>query len=138
MRVIHFTQGAGDSLWGRGVSGVSFVPLLESGAATHVGCLHLSRGAVLDETALESTYALLIVQGKATLRDPCCITLSGGVGIVIQPGEHFRLDSSRGAIILLVECADLEVTEIAVSTPQRITGQRWPGEEMGSEDDDSK
>jgi hypothetical protein len=136
MRVIHFTQGAGDSLWGNGSRGVSFVPLLEGDAATYVGCLHLSSGAVLDETALESTYALLIVQGRATLRDPCCIRLSGGMGIVMQPGERFRLDSSCGAIILLVECPDLEATEIAISTPQRIMGQRWPGEEMGSERDD--
>ena len=41
MKVIHFTEGAGDPLWGRALSGVGFVPLLEGEGITHVGCMHL-------------------------------------------------------------------------------------------------
>ena len=84
MKVIHFTEGAGDPLWGRALSGVGFVPLLEGEGITHVGCMHLSTDAVLDEPALEQPCALLIVYGNATLLAPCRIELLAGTGIVLD------------------------------------------------------
>lgn len=128
MRVIHFTVGAGDPLWGAGVSGVDFVPMLTGDSAFQLGCLHLSKGAVSNRPAPEHACALLVVQGLATLLDPCRIDLSGGMGIVVQRGEGIRLESRDGAVLLVLECAELEATEVAISTPERISGQRWPGE----------
>jgi len=128
MRVIHFTVGAGDPLWGTGASGVDFVPMLTGDSAFQVGCLHLEKGAVADRLAPEHSCALLVVQGTATLLDPDRIDLSGGMGIVVQRGENIRMESRGGAVLLIVESVGLEATEVAISTPDRISGQRWPGE----------
>ena len=128
MRVIHFTEGACDPLWGAKQPGVGFAPLLEGEGPTQIGCLHLSSGAAFDKAALENACALLIIQGKVVLREPCWLRLGGGVGIVMERGERFRLESEQRAVVLLVESRGLEATEIAISTPERIAGQRWGDE----------
>jgi len=128
MRVIHFTVGAGDPLWGAGARGVDFVPMLTGDSAFQLGCLHLEKGAMSNRPAPEHACALLVVQGTATLLDPCRIDLIGGMGIALQRGENIRMESRGGAVLLIVESAGLEATEVAISTPDRISGQRWPGE----------
>jgi hypothetical protein len=45
--------------------------------------------------------------------------------------ERYRLRSDTGAIVVVVESERLESTERGRSTPERIIGQRWPGESVG-------
>ena len=50
------------------------------------------------------------------------------MGIVLGTGERYSLESSKGAILIIVEAKQLSPTREGISTPQRIMGQRWPGE----------
>jgi hypothetical protein len=128
MKVIHFTAGAGDALWGHGNRKVGFVPLLQTGAGAHVGCIHLEKNSHWPEQCFENECALLVIQGKAVVWTHCRLDMSAGVGIAFEPHERFSVDSEEGAILLLMECKGLEATEVAISTPARIMGQKWPGE----------
>jgi hypothetical protein len=50
------------------------------------------------------------------------------MGLVTKAGELDKLQSDGGGIVLLIESDTLEATESAISTPERIMGQFWPGE----------
>jgi hypothetical protein len=129
MQVMHFTAGAGDPLWDPRSRGVGFVPIAQNDAGTHIACLHLSTGAKLDRRSLPCEGALLVIQGEAAVTtDVCRLDLLAGVGIALKAREWFCAESKEGAVLLLIECRGLEATDIAVSTPDRIRGQRWPGE----------
>ena len=128
MQFIHFTEGAGDPLWGSGSRNVWFVPLAQSDEGTHVSCLHLAKGAMLNSLSLPSESAVLVIQGRASIfTDHSRLDCSGGVGAMLKAHERLRIESEEGAIVRLIECRGLEATDIAISTPQRIAGQTWPG-----------
>jgi hypothetical protein len=79
---------------------------------------------------------LLIVQGDLVFEssEPSCrLELSAGVGVVLEAGEQVGLVSRKGAILILVQGPALEAHECGVSTPQRIAGQRWPGESLAGD-----
>jgi len=42
--------------------------------------------------------------------------------------KRYTLESEQGAILLVVEAQELKATRQGISTPQRIAGQRWPGD----------
>jgi hypothetical protein len=73
--------------------------------------------------------ALLIVSGKVgvLLDAGDRASLSGGMGAVIEAGQHYAPQSETGAIAITVQSPRLQATAQAVSTPERIMGQRWPG-----------
>jgi hypothetical protein len=81
---------------------------------------------------MSQACVLLIVQGElvfeweTTMR----LELAAGVGVVVNAGEECALASRDGAIVIFVQANDLEAHDCGVSTPQRIMGQRWPGEAM--------
>ena len=131
MRVIHFTHGATDSLDGSfRALGVTSVSLAEAAGDTHVTCLHFVPGGKVRAPPVTHDSALLIVSGKVSVLldagDPA--SLSAGMGVVIEAGQHYVLDSPTGAIAITVHSPRLQATAQAVSTPERIMGQRWPGE----------
>ena len=131
MRVIHFTHGATDSLDARfRALGVTSVSLAEAAGDTHVTCLHFVPGGKVLAPPVTHDSTLLIVSGKVSvlLDAGDRASLSGGMGVVIEAGQHYVLDSPTGAIAITVHSPRLQTTAQAVSTPERIMGQRWPGE----------
>ena len=50
------------------------------------------------------------------------------LGVVIKSRQHHSLHSPTGAVAIAVESGRLQATQEAISTPERIMGQRWPGE----------
>jgi hypothetical protein len=130
LRVIHFTAGATDSLLASNARGAQFVPLADGVGDAHIGCLRLAAGGRVPSLPMSQACVLLIVQGElvfewgTTMR----LELSAGVGVVLNAGEQCALVSRDGAILILVQSNDLEAHDCGISTPQRIMGQRWPGE----------
>jgi hypothetical protein len=131
MRVIHFTEGATDLMWGSRSKGTRFVPLADGEGDTHVSCLHLMRGCNGCEPPVTHDSALLIVHGRVTVipsETHARIDLSAGVGFVVSAAECYSLETQEGAIVIVIESQRLEATECGISTPARIAGQRWPGQ----------
>ena len=131
MRVINFTEGATDFVLGRNAHRVRSVPLLRGDGFSNITCLHLLPGSTFTSPPAEQHYALLIVSGRvmAVFFDTGAhINFYGGMGMVLSPGERYTLESRKGAILIAVEAKQLNPTREGISTPQRIMGQRWPGE----------
>ena len=130
MQIIHFTEGATDGLEGFQASDVRSVPLADGSGDTHLTCLHLSPKAYILDPPITHSHALLVVSGRVTVLfvNDGRAFLSAGVGVVIDAGDRYSIESETGAIIIAVECKELTPTERAISTPERIMGQRWPGE----------
>jgi hypothetical protein len=128
MQVIHFTEGATDLLWGFRAEGTRFVPLADGDGDVHVSCLHLLPGAFISEPPVTHDCAVLIVHGYVVVVGDCRLDLYAGVGFVVNAGERYSLESSEGAILIVAEPRSLEATSCGRSTPQRIMGQRWPGD----------
>ena len=132
MNVIHFTEGATDQLWGSRGRGARFVSLVEGNGDVHVTCLHLSPGAHISDLSATHDRAALVLHGKVVVHGGETgnrVVLSAGVGVVVSAGERFSIDSAERAIVLTMEAQWLEATLAGISTPARIEGQRWPGEE---------
>ena len=131
MRVIHFTHGATDSLNGSfRALGVTSVSLAEAAGDTQVTCLHFVPGGKVLAPPVTHDSALLIVSGKVDvlLDAGDRASLTGGMGVVIKSRQHYSLHSPTGAVAIAVESGRLQATQEAISTPERIMGQRWPGE----------
>ena len=131
MRVINFTEGATDFVLGRNAHRVRSVPLLRGDGFSNITCLHLLPGSTFTSPPAEQHYALLIISGRvmAVFFDTGGhINFYSGMGMVLGPGERYTLDSRKGAILIAVEAKQLSPTREGISTPQRIMGQRWPGE----------
>ena len=130
MQIIHFTEGATDELEGFQARDVRSVPLADGSGDTHLTCLHLSPKAYIWDPPITHSRALLVVSGRVTVifLNGGRAWLSGGVGVIIDAGDRYSVESEQGAIIIAVECKELTPTERAISTPERIMGQRWPGE----------
>lgn len=129
MQVIHFTAGATDPLVGS--HHVGCVPLLDTAGSAQLCCLHLKAGSRLPSLPAAGSHALLVLQAKvlASLDPPCRLEMSAGVGAVLEASERCALESARGAIALVVEASELEAHVCGISTPTRIAGARWPGED---------
>jgi hypothetical protein len=130
MQIIHFTEGATDGLEGFQARDVRSVPLVHGSGDTRLTCLHLSPKAYILDAPITDAHALLVVSGRVTVvfLDGGRAWLSGGMGVVIAAGDRYSIESEPGAIILAVECKEMAPTDRAISTPERIMGQRWPGE----------
>lgn len=131
MRVIHFTHGATDSLdRSFRALGVTSVWLAEAAGDTHVTCIHFVPGGKVLAPPATHDSALLIVSGNVNveLDSGANASLSAGMGVVLETGRHYSLQSPTGAIAIAVESQQLQATAAAISTPERIMGQRWPGE----------
>jgi hypothetical protein len=135
MKVIHFTHGATDALnAGFRAIGVGSVSLADGAGDTHVTCLHFVPGATILAPPVTHDSALLIVYGQVDVLPDAGgrASLSAGMGVVIEAGQHYSVKSQAGAAIAIaVESRRLQATAQAISTPERIMGQRWPGEESG-------
>ena len=132
MQVIHFTEGATDQLWGSRGRGARFVTLVEATGDVHVTCLHLSPGAYISDLSVTHDRSVLVIHGKVILRggEPeHRLDLSAGVGVIIPAGQRFSIDSTEKAIVMTLEAQWLDPSLAAISTPARIEGQGWPGEE---------
>jgi hypothetical protein len=142
VKVIHFTEGAADTIEDFEARGVRYVPLAsaqgEVGSSV-VSCFHLSAGARITETPCVHDCVLLVVQGRLTLWGidypdridlfPGRLDMSGGMGVVLNAGEPMRIESDEGAIVIAVEAPQLLATARGLSTPDRLWQQRWPGEQ---------
>jgi mannose-6-phosphate isomerase-like protein (cupin superfamily) len=132
VQVIHFTEGATDKLWGSLGRGARFVTLLEATGDVHVTCLHLSPGAHISDPSVTHDRAALVVYGKVAIHggEPeRRVDLHAGEGVIIPAGQRFSIDSAGKAIVLTVEAQWVEPALAGLSTPARIEGQSWPGEE---------
>lgn len=130
MQVIHFTAGATDPLIEPGVKGARFVQLARGSGEARLGCLHLAAGSGLPRRSMPQDAALLTVQGNITVvaDDGLRLDILSGVGIILSADEFFSLESSTGGVMLLVQCQNLGALESGISKPERIRGQKWPGE----------
>ena len=134
MKVIHFTEGAAEVFESSRVVLTKFVPLLQGSADTYVTCLHFLPGANVLELPTAQECALIVVSGSVmvhTFSPHASLELRAGVGVVIEEGEGYSLESREGAIVIAVNAERLKVSKEAVSTPERIMGQGWPGEAAG-------
>jgi hypothetical protein len=50
------------------------------------------------------------------------------MGCVFAKDERYTMHSESSAVVRIVEADKLEAEPRGISTPQRIAGQRWPGE----------
>jgi hypothetical protein len=141
VQVVHFTEGATDPVQGFRSHGVRVVTLADGAGAdeTYVSCLHFEPGGWISDPPAVRDSALLSVHGEATLMgldaDTRAVTgprleLSPGVGLILSADAGYRLHSDSGAIVLVVEAERLESTEKGRSTPERIMGATWPGEDQ--------
>jgi hypothetical protein len=133
LKIIHFTDGATDPLQAFRAQRAKFVPLADGAGDTHLSCLHLQPGATIEDPSTTHAAALLVVHGEFTFlgREPTCrIHCLPGMGCLIGAGERYALESKDGAIILIVEAELLEASAQGISSPERIAGQRWPGERL--------
>jgi hypothetical protein len=133
VQVIHFTEGATDPLEEIASHDARFVQLLAGSGENQLGCLHLGAGGNLARRSISRDCALLTVHGGITfIEDGTGLRLpvSGGMGVLLNANEYFALESDQGGIMLLVQCQHLRALESGISTPQRIMGQRWPGEDL--------
>ena len=130
MKVIHFTEGAADFFESSRVSLTKFVPLLQGTGDTYVTCLHLLPGAMMVELPTSQACALIVVSGfmtANTFEPNVSVELRAGVGVVIEEGEGYSLESREGAVVIAVNSEKLNVSKEALSTPERVMGQIWPG-----------
>jgi hypothetical protein len=134
MHLIHFVEGATDPIDDFDAEGVSYVPIAggPDDSDTKVSCFHLAPGAQIAEIPCFHDSALLVVHGRLIASGDCwggCgIEMSGGMGVVLGAGEAVRVESDEGAVVILVEAPRLIATSRGISRPERIMGQRWPGE----------
>jgi hypothetical protein len=131
MKVIHFTEGAAEFVESSRVSLTKFVPLLQGTGETYLTCLHLLPGAMLVELPTAQACALIVVSGfmtANTFEPTVSVELRAGVGVVIEEGEGYSLESREGAVVMAVNAERLNVSKEAVSTPERVMGQIWHGE----------
>lgn len=134
MHVANFTEGATDPLREFRAQRARFVPLADGDGDTHVSCLYLDAGAQISDPPSSHDCALLIVHGELIYSsEPTAPRLQAlaGMGLVIKAGERFTLESPKGAIVVLIESDLLAANERGISTPERIRGQRWPGDSDG-------
>jgi hypothetical protein len=137
---IHFTWGATYPL--DDGSGAMRVTLLEGAGETRVSCLHLPPGTITRQCLVTQPFGLLVVHGKVTLfkrfgvkiGDGLPFDLLAGVGEVLEMGQHYRVRTEGGAIVLMVECDHLKATREGISDPERIRGQLWPGPHVGAKE----
>lgn len=139
MQIIHFTEGATDWLEGFQAINVRSVPLADGSGETRLTCFHLYPKAYVFDPPTTHANVLLVVSGHVTVLflNGSRAWLSGGMGVVIDPDDRYSIESEHGAIIIAVECDELTPTRRAISTPERIMGQRWPGEHDGTNGADS-
>lgn len=130
MHVIHFTEGATDPLQAFGSQGVRFVPLADGCGDAHVSCLHMTPGATISAPPDTDDCLLLFLHGTAVFRADHgpMLELQAGVRLVLRAAEHYTLETQSGAVVLTIECDELAAHQRGISTPERIMGQRWPGE----------
>ena len=131
MQVIHFTRGAADQLDGFRAQRTALVNLADGEGASQISCLHLSPGAQILEPPATHDCALLLVHGRMTvtaINTGMRLALEAGVGVTVEAGERYTLESEMGAIVITIDAQHIEPTPAGISTPARIAGQRWPGE----------
>ena len=56
------------------------------------------------------------------------INIHAGMGIVVDAGEPYSFNSDRGAILLIIEAAELKPHARGISAPDRIAGATWPSD----------
>ena len=137
MKVIHFTEGAAEFFESSRVSLTKFVPLLQGAGDTYVTCLHLLPGAMMVELPTSQACALIVISGFMTVNtfEPnVSVELRAGVGVVIEEGEGYSLESREGGIVIAVNAERLNASKEAASTPERVMGQVWPGEKAAVPD----
>jgi hypothetical protein len=136
MRVIHFTHGATDPLESSGAEGAHFLPLADGQGDTHVSCVHLDPGAIVNAPSLTHAAALLIVHDRITITsergEPRNANIHAGMGVVVEREETYSFKSDSGAILLIVESQELTAHTRAISTPQRIAGATWTSDRAAS------
>jgi hypothetical protein len=124
------TQGDTDPLRQIRTIGAHFVPLADGTGDTHVSCLHLDAGGRITAPSITHAATLLVVHGVITILESAGaithINIHAGMGIVVDAGEPYSFNSERGAILLIVEAAELKPDPRGISTPQRIAGATWP------------
>jgi hypothetical protein len=132
VHLVHFTRGATNPIENFGARRVRFVPLArgESDRDPTVSCYHIGAGGRIAEVPSIHESALLVVHGYVTFSviNGGRANMSAGMGMVLNDGEHVRLESDTGAIIVAIESPTLDATAQGISSPERIFGQVWPGE----------
>jgi hypothetical protein len=135
MHIIHFTRAATYPLNSLGSSSAFFLPLADGQGDTHISCLHLDMNGKIEAPSITHAAALLVVHGRITIEPHdthARINIHAGMGAVFTPNEPYALKSETGAIVLIVESQELTATARAISTPQRIEGATWPGDQTSA------
>ena len=135
MDVIHFTEGATIPLREFGEIGARFVPLAQGHGTASLSALHLEPGARLQTPSISHAAALLVVHGRIKIvrsAPASVIVIHAGMGAVFGPEEPYAMECEEGAVALIVEADGLIADARGISTPERIAGQRWPGDDPKS------
>jgi hypothetical protein len=137
LQVIHFTAGATDPLTEPHVQGARFVQLARGSGAAQLGCLHLAAGGSLPRRSMPHDSALMTVHGTISViaDDGLRLDICSGVGVTLNAGEYFSLESESGGVMVLFQCQRLEALESGISSPERIRGQDWPGDATSTTQD---
>jgi len=145
LNIVHFTHGSTDPLQGCRSHGVRVVMLADGAGAdeTYVSCIHIEPGGWVTDPPSGRDSVVLVVHGDVTLVETHPVTsrnaypgtvhhngMSPGVGVVLSADTRYRMESEAGAILIVVEAERLQATESGKSTPERVLGQTWPGEDL--------
>jgi hypothetical protein len=129
MDIVHFTPGtlSFDKL-PRPEDLASILPLASGKGDIEVSCLFLHPGGVTTVPPGPHSQLILTVNGKAQTTFPTGFgpRILAGMGMLLHPGETCRLQSSHGAVILVVEASKLQADLCGISAPERVAGQQWP------------
>jgi hypothetical protein len=131
MIIIHFTHGATDPLDSFDATGTRFLPLADGIGNTHLSYLHLEEGGAITAPSIDHAAALLVVHGRitiTTLDHAMRIDIHAGMGCVFDAGEPYAIESATGAIVLIIEAECVTAHMRGISTPTRIAGAAWPGD----------
>ena len=131
MDVIHFTHGAADPLDSSDATGAPFLPLAKGEGNSHISCLHLETGAKVTSPSVTHAAALLVEHGRitvTTLHPLMRIGIHAGTGCVIDCEEPYSIESTDGAIVIILEADELSAHEPGISTPERIAVATWPSD----------
>jgi len=131
MDVIHFTRGATDPLYAYDSQGVNFIPLADGAGDTHIGCVHVKPGGIVEAPSLTHAAAILVVHGRVQITHPrpfISAQVHAGMGCVFDANEPYTLRSDTGAIFLIVEADRWQAHERGISSLERIAGATWPSD----------
>jgi hypothetical protein len=133
MDVVHLAAGAAEPRTYFSSTPASLVaPADATHSPAHTRCLHLHPCAGLDHPPRDLPVCILgcPAHGNSFQKPRSCgRRLDAGVGVARRAGKPHALDRESGAILIGVESPGNVAQGRGISSPLRLIGQPWTGEE---------